>query len=53
MSGGALLAATRSYFGILNSKFTSNYAGTDSAITAIKTSSAIGFLIYNCLFTQN
>lgn len=51
--GGTLFATTRSIFTIISSKFISNYAYQDSAITALKTSSIYSFLIKNCLFTTN
>ena len=52
-NGGGISATTRSYFSLSNSKFVQNYAGSDSAISAEKTSTTTTFIINNCLFTLN
>ena len=52
LNGGGLFAITRSYFSILNSKFSKNYASSNSAISAFLTSTS-PFKINNCIFINN
>ena len=53
INGGGISATTRSYFSLSNCKFVENYANTDSAVSAEKTSTTSTFTIYLCLFTLN
>ena len=46
--GGAIFVSTRTIFKIYNSKFVGNYGTGDSAITAMKTSTATPFIISGC-----
>jgi hypothetical protein len=52
-SSGVALIATSSSFKFMYSKFDSNNSTVDSAITAIKTSYSLPFLIWGCEFKNH
>ena len=51
--GGGIFATTRTILYILSSQFVSNYANSDSAISAYMTSTVYPFHIINSLFANN
>ena len=52
-NGGGIFATTRTFFFIKSSKFLSNYANSDSAISAYITSTLKNYVIDNCEFANN